>query len=78
MEVVRLITIKVSELMGRYRMTQKQLSDQTGIRPNTVSAYWHGTVQRVDVEHMGRLCKALNCQPGDIFEYVPDQDPSVR
>ncbi|MBS4022981.1 MAG: helix-turn-helix transcriptional regulator [Dethiobacter sp.] len=67
------IHIKVAELMGRHRMTQKRLSEETGIRPGTASKLWHGTVKRLEIDHLDKLCKTLDCQPGDLFEYVPDE-----
>jgi Predicted transcriptional regulator len=67
-----MIYFKVAELMGRHRMTKKALSEKTGIRPNTVSALWHGTAKRIEVEHINKLCKTLDCQPGDLLEYIPD------
>lgn len=69
-----MINIKAAELMGRQKLTKKALSDITGIRPNTISALWHGTIKRLEVEHLNKLCAALNCQPGDLFEYIPDKD----
>ncbi len=68
-----MINIRVSELMGRHRLTKKALSEITGIRPNTVSALWHGTIKRLEMDHLNKLCSALNCQPGDLFEYLPDK-----
>ncbi|MBP2642592.1 MAG: putative transcriptional regulator YozG, Cro/CI family [Firmicutes bacterium] len=67
-----MINIKVAELMGKHKLTKKALSEITGIRPNTISALWHGTIKRLEIEQIDRLCAALNCQPGDIMEYVPD------
>lgn len=68
------IKIKVSELLGRHKMTQKDLSEKTGIRPGTISALYHETVKRLEMDHMNKLCAALNCQPGDLFEYIPDKE----
>ena len=59
--------------MGRHKLTKKALAEKTGIRPNTVSALWLGTVKRIEIAQMEKLCKIFNCQPGDLFEYVPDQ-----
>jgi putative transcriptional regulator len=68
-----LIVIKLSELLGRKKIRQRAVADATGIRPNTISAYWHGNVQRIDVEHLDKLCKYLECEVGDIIEYVEDK-----
>lgn len=64
-----MIKIKVSDLLGKHKMTQKELSDKTGIRPATVSALYHETIKRIEIEHIEKLCEVFNCQPGDIFEY---------
>ncbi len=69
-----MINFKVAELMGRHKLNQKALAELTGIRPNTISALWHGTIRRLDVEHIDALCQAFNCQPGELLEWVPEED----
>ncbi|WP_346354728.1 helix-turn-helix transcriptional regulator [Azotosporobacter soli] len=69
-----MINIRVSELMGKKKLTQKALSDLTGIRPNTISALWYGTAKRLEIEHINQLCAALDCSPSDLLEYIPDQN----
>lgn len=69
-----MINFKVPELMGRHKLNQKALAELTGIRPNTISALWHGTIRRLDVEHIDALCQAFNCQPGELLEWVPEED----
>ncbi len=69
-----MINIKIAELMGRHRLTKKALSEITGIRPNTVSALWYGTIKRLEIDHLNKLCTALSCQPGDLFEYIHDKE----
>lgn len=67
------IRIKISEFLGRYKMTQKDLADSTGIRPATVSAMYHETLRRLDLDHLDKLCMVFNCQPGDLLEFVQDK-----
>lgn len=55
-------------------MTQKELSEKTGIRPATVSALYHETIKRLEIEHIDKLCEVLNCQPGDILEHIPNRN----
>lgn len=68
-----MINIKVAELMGKHKLTRKALSEMTGIRPNTVSLLWNGTIKRIEIEQIDKLCAALHCQPADLMEYVPDK-----
>ena len=69
-----MIRIKLSDLMGKHKMTQKDIAKKTGIRPNTVSMYYHETVRHIDINHINELCKLFNCQPGDLFEYIEDEN----
>lgn len=69
-----MINIRVSELMGRQKLTKKALSQLTGIRPNTISALWLGTAKRLEIDQINKLCSVFNCQPGDILEYFPDEN----
>lgn len=68
------IKIYVSDLLGKNKWTQKDLVQKTGIRPGTISALYHEDIKRLDINHLNKLCVALNCQPGDLLEYVPDQE----
>lgn len=68
------IKIKVSDLLGKNKMKQKELSEKTGIRPGTVSLMYSEKVKRLEVDHINNLCKVFNCQPGDLMEYIPDEE----
>ncbi|QGT99303.1 putative transcriptional regulator YozG, Cro/CI family [Candidatus Syntrophocurvum alkaliphilum] len=67
-----MIRIKLAEVMGKKRIKQKALSEQTGIRPNTISDMWYEKSKRIDLNYLDKLCEVLECQPGDLLEYVPD------
>lgn len=69
-----MIKIKVSELLGKHKMSRKKLSEITGIRPNTVSALYDETIKRLDVEMLNQLCKAFGCSISELLEYVPDEE----
>lgn len=68
------IKIHVSELMGKHKLNQRQLSELTGIRPATVSALYHEEIKRIEINQIASLCKAFNCQPGDLFTYEPNNE----
>ena len=69
-----MIKFKVKVLLAVHEMTQKQLAEMTGIRPPTISAICTGSIKELPVNVINKLCKALNCQPGDLMEYIPDPD----
>ena len=62
--------IKISELMKRRGIRhQKELAERAGVSAQTLSSLNKGD-GRLDT--VGKLCAALDCQPGDLLEYVPD------
>ena len=67
-----MIKFKVKVMLAMRDMTQKDLAEKTGIRPPTVSAICLGTVKHLPVDALNKICEVLDCQPGDIMEYLPD------
>ena len=68
------IKFKAKVLLAINEMTQKELAEKTGIRPPTVSAICTGAVKHLPIEALNRICAVLNCQPGDLMEYIPDEE----
>lgn len=66
------IKFHLKKILPLNEMTQKELSNRTGIRPPTISAICNNTVKHIPVDVLEKICSALNCQPGDIVEYIPD------
>lgn len=67
-----MIKIKLSDLLGKHKMTQKALADITGIRPGTISKMYYEEVKRVDISHIDSICKAFGCKISDLIEYIDD------
>lgn len=68
-----MIRIKLSDLLGKHKMTQKTLSDMTHIRPATISKMYYEEIKRVDVEQLNNICKVFNCEISELLEYIPDK-----
>ncbi|MGB9792991.1 MAG: helix-turn-helix domain-containing protein [Thermacetogeniaceae bacterium] len=60
--------IKMAE--KRWRMID--LARESGVSRETIRKLYNGKVAAVEMATLDRLCKALNCQPGDLMVYVPD------
>jgi putative transcriptional regulator len=58
--------------LDRRDMSQRELARLTGIRFATINAYTKGYADYISVEHINKICKALNCTLPDIAEFVPD------
>lgn len=67
-----MIRIKLSELLGKHKMTQKNLAELAKIRPATVSKMYYEEIKRLDIKHINNICKTFNCSISDLLEYVPD------
>ena len=62
-----MIKFNVKVMLARRGMTQKQLAELTGIRPPTISKLCLGTIGRIPVDVLDKVCGALECQPGDLM-----------
>lgn len=56
-----MIRITLSRKLGELRITQSELSRATGIRPNTINDLYHDMTERVSLEHLDKICEALDC-----------------
>ena len=65
-----MIKFKVKVWRAMRDMTQKELADRTGIRPPTISAICTGTIKHLPVEALDKICTVLECQPGDLIEFI--------
>lgn len=68
-----MIKIKLSDLLGKNKMTQKALADITHIRPATISKMYYEETKRIDITQLNNLCKAFDCEISDLLEYIPDE-----
>jgi putative transcriptional regulator len=42
------------------------------LSPHVAQRLWRGEVEKISMETLNRICRALDCQPGDLFVYEPD------
>lgn len=69
-----MIKIKLSNLLGEHKMTQKALADITNIRPATISKMYYEEIRRIDIKQIDSICKAFDCEVSELLEYFPDDD----
>lgn len=56
-------------------MTQKRLSELTGIRRNAINEWYHEIVVSLKVEHIDRICEVLGCSLDELIEVIPNKVP---
>lgn len=72
-----MIKIHLSKLLGERRMTQKRLSELTGIRRNAINEWYNEIGVSIKFEHIDRICEVLECSVSDLLEYIPDKVPKT-
>ena len=70
------IIVNIDVMLAKRKMSVTELSEKLGITIANVSILKNGKAKAVKVETLNKLCAALDCQPGDLFEYVPDETES--
>ncbi len=68
-----MIKIHLSRILGEKRMSQAELSRQTGIRPSTINDIYNEMSDRLNVDHLDRICEYLDCTITDLIEYIPNE-----
>jgi putative transcriptional regulator len=68
------IVVRLDVMLARRKMMSKDLADQIGISVQNLSLLKTGQVRGVRFETLEAICKALDCQPADLLEYVPNKD----
>ena len=59
-------------MLARRKMSSGELAEKVGISATNLSILKTGKAKAVRFSTLEALCRALDCQPGDILEYVPD------
>lgn len=67
------IVIRLDKLMAHSKMTVNELAAKLGMTNVSISNLKTGKMKYIRFETMNKICCIFDCQPGDIFEYLPDE-----
>lgn len=67
------IIIELDVMLARRKMRSKELAEKIGITEQNVSLLKSGKVKGVRFETLEKICAVLDCQPGDILIYQPEE-----
>lgn len=67
-----MIVINVDVMLAKRKMSVTELSNKVGITMANISILKNGKAKAIKLETLNKICEVLECQPGDILEYVPD------
>ena len=68
------IVVNIDVMLAKRKMSVTELSEKLGITMANVSLLKNGKAKAVKIETLNKLCAVLDCQPGDLFAYEPDQE----
>ena len=63
------IIINIDVMLAKRKMSVTELADRVGITMANISLLKNGKVKAIRFSTLEAICKALDCQPGDILEY---------
>jgi putative transcriptional regulator len=63
------IVINIDVMLAKRKMSVTQLAEQVGITMANISILKNGKARAIRFSTLEAICKALDCQPGDILEY---------
>ena len=61
-------------MLAKRKMSSGELAEKIGITPANMSILKTGKAKAIRFSTLNAICKALDCQPGDILEYRPGDD----
>lgn len=70
------IIVNLDVMLARRKMRSKELAERIGLTEQNVSLLKSGKVRGVRFDTLSKICSILDCQPGDILAFVPDDEPA--
>ena len=67
------IVINLDVMMAKRKISAGELAERVGITPANLSILKNNKAKAVRFSTLEALCKALDCQPADLLEYVPEE-----
>ena len=68
-----MINIRLDYMLLDKRMKLKDLAEATGLAVNNLSILKTNKARAIRFSTLNSLCKALDCAPGDLIEFIPDE-----
>ena len=69
-----MIIVNLDLMLAKRKMSVTELSEGVGITMANISILKNGKAKAIRFSTLEAICKTLDCQPGDILEYVEDLD----
>ena len=67
------IVVNIDVMLAKRKMQSKELAEKLGITPANLSILKTGKAKGMRFDTLEAICKVLDCQPGDLLEYVAEE-----
>lgn len=67
-----MIVVNLDVMMARRKMSAGELADRIGITPANLSILKNDKAKAIRFSTLNALCAALECQPADLLQYIPE------
>ncbi len=68
------IILRLDRVMADRKMSLNELSEKVGVSNVNLSKMKNGRISAIRFSTLAAICEVLQCQPGDILEYEPDEE----
>ena len=68
------IIVNLDVVLAKRKMSMTELSEKVGVTMANLSVLKNGRARAVRFGTLEKLCEVLECQPGDILEYIKEED----
>lgn len=73
-----MIVINIDVMLAKRKMSVTELSERVGITMANISILKNGKAKAIKIDTLNNICKALQCQPGDILEFREDEEENEK
>jgi DNA-binding Xre family transcriptional regulator len=68
--------LRIRELATQRGLNQKELADKSGVSAQLINRYWNYPMQRVELDALAKIAKALHCKVADLIEVEGEDEQS--
>lgn len=68
------IVVRIDVELAKRRMSVGDFAERVGISPANIAVLKNGRAKAVRFSTLEAMCEVLQCQPGDLFEWVPEEN----
>ena len=72
-----MIVIHIDVMLAKRKMSVTELTEKVGLTMANISLLKNGKVKAIKLSTLSKICEVLDCQPGDILEYVEEGEDEL-